>query len=176
MTKQELEQAIEKVRLSKQDQLHLANQIGSNRELYRHLWELVRKESDFSRFSRAVWVFELCSTQHPDLVYPILEEIIEFLPHPNHNGTYRSLVKILAHLDHIPEKYQGILYSLCIDWLLNPQKQVAIKVHCMSIAALIAKAEPDLQEELRLVITDQLDYNSSAFAARARKVLKKMKH
>lgn len=176
MTKYELEKAVKKIRLSKQDQLQLTNQIGANLELYRYLWKLVREETDHSRFSRAVWVLESCSIRRPFLITSILDEIIEFLPLPNHNGTHRSLVKILAHLEHIPEQHQGILYSLCIDWLLAPKKHVAIKVHCMEIAAQIAQEEPDLQEELRLVITDQLDYNTVAFKARARKILKKLKH
>ncbi len=176
MTKQDLIQAVAVNRLSKQEQLWLANQIGTDTTLYHLLWQLVKKETDLKKYSRSVWVFEACSLQNPSMVNPILDEIISFLPQPNHNGTHRSLTKILAHIDPIPEKYQGTLYSLCIDWLLDPKKHVAIKVHCMAIAAQIAHNEPDLQEELRLVISDQLDYNSVAFASRARKILKKMKH
>lgn len=174
MTKQQLEIALQD-RLSKKELISLANQIGADEELYFYLWKQVQKGSD--RYSRmAVWLLEQCSLRYPFLITKIMDEIVAFLPQPNHNGIHRGLIKILAHAEHIDEEHQGILYSLSIDWMLDPQKHVAIKVFCMEIAYIIAREEVDLQEELRLVINDQIPYNSVAFAARAKKILKLMKH
>lgn len=173
LTPEALEQLLREGRFSKERKLWIADRIGADEGLYRHLWRQVQKGSD--QYSRlAVWVLEACSLKHPFLIDSILGEIVDFLPRPNHNGIHRGLTKILAELESIDEPYQGVLYSLCIDWILSPQKHVAIKVHCMTIAMTIAMPEPVLREELSMAINDQIPYNSVAFAARARKILKRL--
>ncbi|HXX64670.1 MAG TPA: hypothetical protein VEO56_12815, partial [Bacteroidota bacterium] len=51
---------------------------------------------------------------------------------------------------------------------------VAIKALSLSVIARIARREPELQRELRLVIEQQLPYAGAAIRARARHVLREL--
>ena len=168
----ELEAYFER-RLNKKDSQELAKTIVQSPELLEKLWLKIKNGSPGLPFHIA-WLFEICVFERPEAALLYLEEIIETLPKPFHNGVHRSLSKILTQYP-IPEIHQGPLYSLCIDWLLSPNKHVAIKVHCMEIAFGIAATIPELLEELEIVINDQLEFNTVAFAARGKKILKKIK-
>lgn len=49
---------------------------------------------------------------------------------------------------------------------------MVVKVHAMQAIANIAKHHPELQNELKVAIEDQLPRTSAAFHARARRILK----
>ena len=144
--------------------------IGNNEEAFAQLWQLV-KEGEPPLPRRAAWVLELCAENHPHLTTPLLQEFVAQLEKPGHPAVGRHLAKILARRP-IPEELQGILYDLCLRWILSPAQPVANKVHCMEIALGIARGNEDLAAELVLVIKDQLEFSSAGFKARARKVFK----
>ena len=96
---------------------------------------------------------------------------MEALPGFGNNGVKRQVVKALAARE-IPEKYEGRMVDLCFRWLQSPKMPVAIKVHCMQILANITERHPDLAEELRIVIIEQIPRNSVGFSSRGRKILK----
>ena len=150
----------------------IVEMIGDNKALFFELWTII-KTGEAPLPQRAVWVFDSCVAQHPALFDYILDDAIAFLPGNHHNAIHRNITKALSRTE-IPERHQGVLYSLCIDWLLSPTIAVAIKAPCMTIAYNIAKPIPELQEELALVIKDQMEFNSAGFTSRGRKILKKM--
>ena len=51
---------------------------------------------------------------------------------------------------------------------------MAVRVFSMSVLARIAHDQPELKNELKIMIEDQLPFGSAAFLARARKVLKQL--
>lgn len=155
---------------SKAQKDKIATIIGDSMTLFAELWEII-KTGEAPLPQRAAWVFDTCTKNYPQLFESILDDAILFLPLPNHNSIHRNISKALARID-IPEEHQGVLYSLCIDWLLSPKIEVAIKAHCMTIAYNIAAPIPELREELALVIEDQMKFNSAGFTSRGRKILK----
>jgi hypothetical protein len=46
----------------------------------------------------------------------------------------------------------------------------------MTVLANIAMEEPDLKDELKIVIEDGLPYGSAAYISRAKKTLKQLSH
>ena len=146
--------------------------IGEDQEALAKLWELVRSGTPpIPR--RAVWVLELCDANHPQLCTPYLPEFAAQLEKPGHQAIHRHLAKILAR-HPIPGELQGTLYDLCLRWLISGDEPVASKVHCMEIALSIARGNADLEAELAFVLNDQMEFNSAAFKARAKKVLRKL--
>ena len=58
---------------------------------------------------------------------------------------------------------------------MDDDEPIAVKVFAMTVAANICKHEPELKNELQLVIEDQLENASAGFRARAKKVFKQLR-
>lgn len=159
-------------RLNKKETVTIAKELFNNQVAIRQLWQKIAQGSPDLPFHIA-WLFDVCAETHPSLIKPLVKEIIDVLPLPFHNGVHRSLTKVLAKQE-IPVSHHGELYSLCIDWLIAPEKHVAIKAHCIDIAYHIAEKVPELRQELKLVLEDQMEFNSAGFQVRAKRVLNKI--
>ena len=89
-----------------------------------------------------------------------------------HVAVKRNIMRLLQDIE-IPKPLYGTLTDKCFA-LLDPKETIAVRVFSMTVLANIAKQEPDLKKELRIVIEDQLPYGSAGFLSRARKVLKEI--
>ena len=114
-----------------------------------------------------------CQEARPSLLHPHLQAMADFLPHADHDGIRRNLVRILAHAP-LPTERDGELYDLCLQWLRSAKVAVAIQAWCMDIAARIAMPYPELREELAFVIEAQLPYGSAGYVSRGKKTLKQL--
>jgi len=150
----------------------VAHCIGDNEKEFARLMDIVLHGKE-PVVQRAAWAMDACIEKRPDLLSPYVETLIDALPRFTNNGVKRQIVKALAARD-IPEKYEGEMVDLSFRWLQSPDTPVAIKVHCMQILANITERHPDLAEELRTVITEQIPRNSAGFSSRGRKILKKI--
>jgi len=120
---------------------------------------------------RAAWPMSNCVELHPELIGPYLPKLIDLLKRDDfHNAVRRNVVRLLQFID-VPQQYAGKVYSDCIDLLNDPNEPVAVRVFSMTVAAKIARSEPDLMNELRLVIREHLPNASPGFLARARKLI-----
>ena len=88
-----------------------------------------------------------------------------------HVAVRRNVIRILQRID-IPEKLVGEVATVCFDYLASPDEPIAVRVFSMTVLANIARKEPDLKNELRLLIELQLLYGSTGFRSRARQVMK----
>ena len=156
----------------KEEMDQIANYAASDPAIFAELWDLVRT-GEAPLPQHGSWALSKAADKRPFFVQNHIHEMIAHLFIPNHNSVHRNLARMLSQFE-IPEEEQGALYSLCIDWVLDPKKEVAIKVHGMTIAYNIAKAIPELREELALVINDQLEFNSAGFKSRGKKILKQI--
>jgi hypothetical protein len=89
---------------------------------------------------------------------------------PNYD---RSLAKF-CWLAGIPEEIEGEITNALFQWILDPKVSTSTK--SFAVLALFNQTQkyPDLKNELRMVIEDQLDKNGSSFEKRAGKVLAKL--
>lgn len=124
---------------------------------------------------RASWIMDKCSEQHPYLLdqAKIAQIITNVIEHPNPSVTRASL-RLLSR-ESAPKSALGLLVNQCFIWLASNSSAIAVKVHAMQILCNEALKEPDLKNELTLLIEDQMLNGSAAFKARARMVLKKLK-
>lgn len=160
-------------RLPKDETQKLAEKIGDDPALFAEAWKLAIAEDD-KVSPRAAWLIDHLLEVHPTLLKPHLESAVAELAHPSHhNGVHRILAKVLSPQD-IPGHLQGKLFGVCRDHLLNPDTAVAIKVHCMEIAAKLVQPYPELREELITIIEMQMAGGTPAIRSRGRKVLRKL--
>lgn len=120
---------------------------------------------------RGAWVIGKLGDRHPNVFVPHLSRLIKKMQEPGvHDAVRRNVVRLLQTIE-IPRRLLGIVVSLCFDYLESPAEPIAVKVFAMSVIARVAKTEPDLERELRLIVRQQLPQAGGAFRSRARSVL-----
>lgn len=124
---------------------------------------------------RAAWPLGYCVEHHPQLIRPHLKTLIQNLKRPGlHDSVKRNTVRLMQFIT-IPRSLQGQAASICFDLFRDQKEPIAVRVFSMSVLARIAENQPELKNELRIMIEDQLPFGSAAFLSRARKVLKQLK-
>lgn len=155
------------------EQIHeIVTYIGGSPARFTELIDLVL-EGDKVISQYAAWLISHCMQQNPHLILPHLEALIHNLDKPNLNDSViRSTVKALAVIGDIPEELQGLALQRCFDYLLNPKIVVSIQVHAMQTVFNISKNEPDLLEELKMVIAERMPHGTAGYKARGRRIIK----
>jgi hypothetical protein len=125
---------------------------------------------------RASWVISHCVESHPHLLKPHLKKIIVFAQKDGvHDAVKRNVVRLLQFVE-IPEAARGLAFDMCINFLRHNTVPVAVKAFSMTVLFNISLHEPELKNELRILIEDQLPYSSPAFVSRGKKILKLLAH
>lgn len=148
----------------------IANAIGNNAVEFKKIIDIVYNEKA-PLPQRASWLLSTMNDKHPDLLLPYISLFISTIKKIKPDGIKRNMVAVLAS-SKISKNLQGKLVNLCFDLLLSSEETVVVKVHAMQAIANIAKHHPELQNELKVAIEDQLPKTSAAFHARARRILK----
>ncbi len=120
---------------------------------------------------RASWLLSTINNIHPELLRPYIPLFIDSIKKLKIDGIKRNMTAVLASVK-IAENLHGKLVNLCFDLLLSSEETVVVKVHAMQAIANIAKHHPELKNELKAAIEDQLPKTSAAFHARAKFILK----
>jgi hypothetical protein len=129
-------------------------------------------EGPYRITQRAAWPLSYCVIQHPALVKPYLKTLLDHLHKDGiHDSVKRNTLRFLQFTD-IPKRYHGIIVDLCFGYLHNKKEPVAIQVFAMTVLYNLAQVNPDLKQELKIIIEDQLPYGKPAFISRAKKILK----
>ena len=157
---------------SKRQTTKIVNYIGNSPARFK---ALVRSFLDgpYRVTQRAAWPLSYCVREHPNLIKPHLKNILKMLDKKDaHVAVKRNIMRLLQDIE-IPKQFYGALTDKCFT-LMDPKETIAVRVFSMTVLADIAKQEPDLKKELRIVIEDQLPYGSAGFLSRAKKVLKEI--
>jgi hypothetical protein len=123
---------------------------------------------------QASWIVGYCVELHPRLADPWLKAMIKRMQEPDlHVAVRRNVLRILRFVQ-IPKQLQGTVTTLCFDYIRATDSPIAVRAFSMYVLANIAKQEPDLENELRLVLKQVVPYGSGAIQACARKVLRQL--
>lgn len=161
-----------KLEISRRNTDYAASYIGSDPERFKELIELVfTGEPPLPQ--RAAWVVTAVCDKYPEMLTPYLNKVISKIEKFEHPGTRRSLLRYLAEIE-IPEHQQGKLFDVCYKWLLSKNEPPAVKVHSMQILVNIARTQPELLREVKLIIEELTDDESAAIRARSRNILAKI--
>ncbi len=162
--KKEIEGAISKSVVQK-----IADFVGTDHEKFRALMTLFFA-GPYRITQRAAWVLVHCADKDPALVNPYLPHMIKVLKKNPTDAVKRNVLRTWQFID-VPDKLMGEVSELCFQYLENRMEPVAVKVFSMSVLLNITRKIPELKNELKLVIEDQLPFGSPGFRARANKVL-----
>lgn len=113
------------------------------------------------------------SQQRFDQLFDLfLSKLLKNLDKPGiHNSVKRNTVRLMQDIQ-IPEKLQGPVMNICFDYISSPDEAVAVKAFALTILENLSKKYPEIRSELKTIIEDRWDYESAAFRARGKKILK----
>lgn len=157
---------------SKRQTTKVVNYIGNDPDRFNSLIKIFL-EGPYRVTQRAAWPLSYCVAAHPQLIKPHLQSVLKMLDKKYvHVAVKRNILRFLQDIE-IPKRYYGFVTDLCFS-LMDPKETIAVRVFAMTVLAHIAREEPDLKKELKIVIEDQLPYASAGYLSRARKVLKEL--
>ena len=147
--------------------------VGSDPEKFNELVSLFLK-GEYRVTQRAGWPLSNIMIEYPHLIAKHLKKLLLNLQKPGlHNAVLRNTLRLLQFVK-IPKPLHGLTAETCFQ-LLNDKKQpIAIYVFSMSVLGNLCMDYPDLKQELKLSIEEQLPYGTAGFRSRARKVLKQI--
>jgi hypothetical protein len=155
---------------SKRQTMAIVEFIGDDARRFAELMKLIFA-GEYRLTQRAAWSMNYCAERRPDLIRPYLPKLLDCLKRDDlHDAVKRNVLRLLQHVE-IPQRLTGKAYSHCVDLIDNPYEPVAVRAFALTVAARIAKSEPDLMNELRLIVRKHLPHTSVAFHKRAREVL-----
>lgn len=129
------------------------------------------KEDPVSR--RAIWTLDIFGEEHPEMVEPFIQRIIENLPLDGHDAYKRHSLRILSR-HKIPELYEVKVYDYCLT-ILTGKEAIATKAHAMHILYRFAKMEPGIRHEVTAAIEIAIEYGSTGLKNIGNKTLKRLK-
>jgi len=145
--------------------------VEEDKSAFQELMELFFN-GDIRTVQRSSWALIHLADHRPELLEPHLDGLLESLKRENiHDAVKRNTIRIFERME-IPQSLRGAVVSICFDYLADPKTAVAIKCFSMTTIWNVCAYEPDLAVELELLIEEQIDYQTSAFKNRGKKILK----
>lgn len=155
---------------SKQSTMAIVEFVGDDSKRFAELMKLFFA-GDYRLTQRAAWPMNYCAERHPKLILPYLPKLLACLNREDmHVAVKRNVMRLLQYIE-IPKRLTGKVYSQAVDLLDNADEPIAVRCFAMTVAARIAKSEPDLLNELRLIVSKHLPHSTAAFKVRAKQVL-----
>lgn len=107
---------------------------------------------------RLARVAEICCQYKPDLIRPILTEVIEKISTSTTDGVKRSYLKVIHDYTGISGiEDPGRLLDLCFQWFLSPAEAISIRYHALGILLKIREQIPEISPEIVSAIEFILD-------------------
>lgn len=120
---------------------------------------------------RAAWAVNYCAEHHNELVKPYFNKLVAQLERDDvHVAVRRNVARMLQFVE-IPKRLEGRVFDACYNLVDDPDQPIAVRVFAMTVAARIAKKEPVLLKELKLIVEKHAPHTTVAFRVRARRVL-----
>lgn len=155
---------------SRQSTMAIVEFIGDDPKRFAELMKLFFA-GDYRLTQRAAWPMNYCAERHPKLILPYLPKLLDCVEREDmHVAARRNVMRLLQFIE-IPKRLAGKVYAHAIDLLDDPFQPIAVRAFAITVAARIAKSEPDLLNELRLIIKKHLPHSTAAFRVRAKQIL-----
>jgi hypothetical protein len=123
---------------------------------------------------RAAWIMTAVTDKYPWLLIPYIKKIVNMMPSFNHPGVVRGVLRQFCQID-FPGEIEGKIFEMSYNFLIDAKQPVAIRVYAMQILFNISEKEPDLKNELKLILESLLDDTTSGgIISRAGKLLKQL--
>lgn len=159
---------------SKSQASKIADFIGNDKKRFDDLMYLFLND-EYRVCQRAAWVVGIIAEKYPDLVLLYIEPMLQNLKDNNNHAVIRNTVRVLNYMKVIPESSVGLATSICFNYIQNPSAPIAIRAFSIHFLYKICLKEPDLKEELKILLEDLILYESPALVSAGKNTLKKLK-
>ena len=120
---------------------------------------------------RAASPLSYCVIEHPELIKKHFSRLIKNLDEPSlHSAVKRNIMRLLQEVT-IPGKYQGTVMDICFRYIASPVEAVAVKAFSLTVLQKLSISYPEILPEIKLLIEERWDYETSAFRSRAKKIV-----
>jgi hypothetical protein len=155
---------------SKRQAMDIVEFIGDDAQRFAELMKLLFG-GEYRLTQCAAGIMGYCVERRPELIRPYLPKLLDCLERNDMpNAVKRNIARLLQYVE-IPRRLAGKVYSHCLDLIDDAYEPVAVRAFALTVAARIAESEPDLMNELRLIVKKHLPHTTAAFQKRAREVL-----
>ena len=149
--------------------------VGEDPQRFNEILQLCLS-SPYPLAMRAGMVLSSCAENHPKLFEPYANTVLHQLPMTKIDGVKRALLRIYAlNTDLQKLEHLGLLLDFCIKVLLNSQEAIAVKHYATVITIKLAKAEPDILNELIPILEDDHFATTPAFKKRVTQQLTQLR-
>lgn len=148
----------------------IAREIGNDKRAFAMLMQLFFS-GPYRVTHFAAHVVSKCCDRYPELIIPYLDPMLDVLTRQVHDSLKRNVVRTMQFIE-IPEEHWDKAVNYCFQLLQSKDEAVAIKVFSMTVLARLSLKIPEIKNELRMIIEDQMPFESAAFVSRGRKTLK----
>ena len=124
----------------------------------------------------ACWILNHYVDNHTLVLEDHLNEAVELLPTIKRSGLLRLVLRLFVITPNWKIEKLGLLLDFCINSLTDMTIPVGVKTHAMSIIDRIAETEPDIRDEVLLILEEIYPYLSTGGKNRAGKIIKKYKN
>ncbi|HHB79403.1 MAG TPA: hypothetical protein ENK85_09255 [Saprospiraceae bacterium] len=145
--------------------------VGDSRRRFSVLMELFLGD-EYRVVQRAAWAVRTIGEARPQWMTSYIGPMIESIQNPIHDAVVRNGLLVLVGVK-IPKRYWGELVEIGFDYLSKVTTPTAIKRAALLVVARIVEQEPELREELVLVLQDQIPYSTVGFKGIATKYIKR---
>ncbi len=155
---------------SKNQAMKITDYVGDDEKRFAELADIFFS-GDYRTMQCAAWPINHCVERNPGLIFPYLDKFVDMLGRKDvHNAVRRNIARMLQYVE-VPKRLQGKLYSVCLDRVEDTEEPIAVRVFALTVAVQIARDEPDLLAEIRLIVDKHLPHSTAAFRSRARRIL-----
>lgn len=157
---------------SKAQTLRIVQRIGDDPVAFDELVQLFLHDEKLVA-QRAAWPLGYCLEAHPEWAQPYLADLLRNLKKPGiHDAVKRNTVRALQTVP-VTEELAGEAAELLSHYIADPREPLAVRCFSMTAFFNLSKNEPDLLEELRLIIEDILaNETAGSLHARGKQVMK----
>lgn len=171
-------QLVEKSTAHRLNREFIRDYVIQNPDKLQFLMEIGLNENDKIHF-KACWSLELIFELKLELLLPFLDDFIAKIPFYRNDSAIRPVSKICLFLSKsktvkLTENQETKIIETCLDWLIQDEK-VAAKVYSMRTLYNLGKKHPWINDELKIILSQDYPSHSAAYKAAAKDILRKLK-
>jgi hypothetical protein len=160
-------------RFSKNEVSQIVDYVGDNPVRFKALIDIFL-EGPYRISQRVSWPMTYCAEKHQHVVRPHLKTLLNYLKKPEADNTIkRNTIRLLQFID-IPRALEGTIAERCFGYLQTRSEPIAVRVFAMTVLSRICEKNPELKQELKILIEDEMPFGSAGFRSRGKKILKKL--
>ena len=153
---------------SKDQMLRIVAYVGNDKRKFDELMQLFF-EDEYRVSQRASWAVSHCIQKNPLFAKKYLPLMLDNLKNPVHDAVVRNTIRILQ-LVEIPANLHAQVMDICYQLVSTHTTPVAIKAFSITVLSNLSQIYPELKNELKTLMEDQLPTASPAIISRAKRI------